>query len=406
MEITYELTEDDIVALHRLPANPAPGSPEPGTGSPSRKHISWIWLGILVIVVTTLVFLDAGNGPGVGADFLFRKIVIPFGLISFAIVLAFARRRRGTKTYIQYWLRLGQNARTLGPQRLTITPAALTVTMALEATTSSWKLVKDIRVTSDHAFFWLISEYAYVLPGRAFPTRQAFDEFVAAGKQYRQLAQANSEETTHSSVLSPFPADFASSSSASGSHSSHQVQEVAFQLTEEDVLAFLRLPQDQLGPEVKARRLLGWRDLVRMLVAAAVAVGIFVWLDGGGMEEWLIYFGSTLAFLVGLLGWLRFRNRASRRCVRRLLKQPIHARLLEPQQMQFTPAGLTQITSLATTTQSWKLVDHITVTGDHAFVILVDLLCYVIPRGAFARDEHFGRFVETIESYWDMARRF
>jgi hypothetical protein len=55
-------------------------------------------------------------------------------------------------------------------------------------------------------------------------------ELVAAAKQYRQLAQANSEETSHPFVLSPFPVGFDSSSSASGSHSAHRVQEVAVRM--------------------------------------------------------------------------------------------------------------------------------------------------------------------------------
>jgi len=75
-------------------------------------------------------------------------------------------------------------------QLLSISPEKLVLKTSAFSTETRWASIENIAVTPDHAFFYVMSSTAYVLPKRAFIDRAAFLEFVARARGYRAAAQS------------------------------------------------------------------------------------------------------------------------------------------------------------------------------------------------------------------------
>ena len=177
--------------------------------------------------------------------------------------------------------------------------------------------------------------------------------------------------------------------------------EVEFNLTPEDVIAFLRYHADN----PPSGRRLSWRSnlLAALLCCLLGLVGMFLILPA----QVPVLSPDLLPFVLApalLLGVYLFRHRFIAAATRRLLRGG-DAKLLGEQRLGITPEGVTHSTQFSAATVLWIGIEKIAVTKDHAFFYITTRSAYVVPRWAFANEWEFDELVETAKRYREKAVR-
>jgi hypothetical protein len=179
MEIQYTLTTEDMIAYGRYHMD----HPFTAQGKPSsRGGLLWLFLSLLLLVGVLLIITDFRP-----AEWLVLQIL--FGILGFLIGLIlvfYSLRYRISASTIRRMLRQGQNHKLLRSQRLIITPEALTHITEYSQGTIQWRGVEKVALGEEHAFFYLNTTAAYVLPGRAFANDWEFRQFVETAQGYHE----------------------------------------------------------------------------------------------------------------------------------------------------------------------------------------------------------------------------
>jgi len=88
-------------------------------------------------------------------------------------------------------LSMGQDAKKLlGRQRRSIDATCIRVKTVYCDAAYFWNCIDTIAASEDHAIFYSTSTDAFIVPGRAYPDRRAFTEFVDTARYYCGAARA------------------------------------------------------------------------------------------------------------------------------------------------------------------------------------------------------------------------
>jgi hypothetical protein len=173
--------------------------------------------------------------------------------------------------------------------------------------------------------------------------------------------------------------------------------EIEYDLTEEDLVAFLRYmrahPSTPGGGVQKRSN--PWLLILFLLLLGGAAVIAYVNTPGilGGPG------GYFLSFALGCVVTLFFiRSKASPRA---FVRQALKDEPLAFQDLRFTlsPQGVTQSSFFGAHTRYWRGVRRIAATADHVFFYISKTVAFCVPNRAFASERDFQVFVETARRY-------
>jgi hypothetical protein len=177
MEVEFVIRVDDHLAFHRyyLERRPPAGS--------GRLVVLVLLFGLL----GGLMWLNYNRG---GWADITAPVVLTVVFIAFAVLAVFQRRlfvgqvlRAMRRQLDDEW-----SEKLLGWRRLSIDPDGITVVSELTTASTLWQAVEQIAVTDDYAFFFLTRRTGFVLPARAFPDDEGFQDFVKTARHYRRTA--------------------------------------------------------------------------------------------------------------------------------------------------------------------------------------------------------------------------
>src|SRR5262249_6349064 len=77
----------------------------------------------------------------------------------------------------------------LGWHRMSLSPESLKITNADSSYTLRWKWIEGIDVTEEYAFFFVLEDYAFILPKRPFVSSAEFLSFVDTARKFHQYVQ-------------------------------------------------------------------------------------------------------------------------------------------------------------------------------------------------------------------------
>jgi hypothetical protein len=172
--------------------------------------------------------------------------------------------------------------------------------------------------------------------------------------------------------------------------------EVEYSLTPKDIVALTQYHAARLPANPMRSSWATWVLASAMLIMGAGQLGASLWFGTG---ELLVIGLLTLGCGVWLTLGLRRPKGQSAFSVRRMLKQGDNARMLEPQGLQITEAGLTSTTALSSAFREWKGIREIAVTEDYALFYYAEKAAYIVPRSAFADEGEFTSLVDTAKRY-------
>jgi hypothetical protein len=206
VEVEYSLTPKDVIAFaHYHMDHPFPGQ---------KRPVRWwviVCLGVPIGGVWLWLLLTGGidNAPEM------TLIGCPLGMA----VLLFLRLwpYRAVALATRKALREGRNAEKLKNLRLAIAPEGITVSSPTGAGTTPWTALERIALTPTHAFFYVTTREAHVLPRRVFPGEREFTEFVDTACKYRDAAwSAGPRWSPDGKVVKPPSTDVADRSRLEG----------------------------------------------------------------------------------------------------------------------------------------------------------------------------------------------
>jgi len=172
-EVRYILREEDLAALQRHRTGSWPGSPNLLRMLMITCTAATVSTGLLLLIGWV-----CGNQLGPIANAIAVAASILLGLL-----IGFSGHRHSIVPGKSAAAPLSER------QQLSISPEQLALKTSAFSTQTQWRLVHDIVVGSDHAFFYVTSPTAFVLPKRAFIDRQAFADFVERARGYRAAAR-------------------------------------------------------------------------------------------------------------------------------------------------------------------------------------------------------------------------
>jgi hypothetical protein len=182
-EIEYDLTEEDLLAYQRYHRrNP----PEPRRGGGPANVVVWVLFVALVVAATLLWnFSDSRTATA-------YLLVVPYIALGAALALGgvvlYARLMQ--PRLLLRALRQGQNAdKFLGWRRLTIDAEGIHATSEFASSVYLWHGIDRIGQTPDHAFFYINTTMAIVLPRAAFREDAAFKDFVNMARRYYRIGR-------------------------------------------------------------------------------------------------------------------------------------------------------------------------------------------------------------------------
>ncbi len=177
MEVEFVLRPDDVMALYEYAwDNPAKGA---GRGARMLRWALLIILGLLSgFSVLALVL----------GHYSFSVFFLPTMFILYLLLVLFRRPllRRAARRNLAH--KVNKNAKLLGWQRFVLTPESLTAASEQSTTTLAWTAIEKI-IIGERAMIFDSPSSAYVIPRRAFADEEAFREFVATARRYRDAAK-------------------------------------------------------------------------------------------------------------------------------------------------------------------------------------------------------------------------
>ncbi|HLN29980.1 MAG TPA: YcxB family protein [Gemmataceae bacterium] len=177
MEVEFSLTKQDLAAFfrHHLRCS-NPGRYLGGCLSP---------LGILFLVGFSVLFLNLD----LKHPFVTKQIIFGFMMV-LPLPLAYLFRHRLSSLRGRFVLRLGGNRKLLEPQRMRIDAEMVTLSTAWSSASVKWSAIERIDVTENHAFIYVSTQQAYILPKHAFGDDVEFTRFVETAQGYFRAANS------------------------------------------------------------------------------------------------------------------------------------------------------------------------------------------------------------------------
>jgi hypothetical protein len=182
VEVEFELTEDDLVAFNlfqcamkrRMAREEARHNKAKGWIAASVVSILGVGLGAVLIIWPDL--------RGDVLEFVFT-LALAFALL--AVLGAWVSR---PENLVRRFLNQGRNVRVLQRRKVAISPTGVRSVSTDFDAHYSWPGIDWIEATDDHAFFFLNTETAVIVPQEAFPRDEEFREFVAQARRWHDAA--------------------------------------------------------------------------------------------------------------------------------------------------------------------------------------------------------------------------
>jgi hypothetical protein len=182
MEVEFSLLPEDFVAARSYQA---------------RRHwkqlfflhlaFSIILTGVFVCLTVVPAIKQAGLLPGL------ITVAILFLIHLILYLILYLSRHRIAASQMAKFLRQGKNSKLLEPRKLTISTEGISESSTNYAGITIWTGIEKIGITEHHAFFYVSTQRAIILPRRAFAGRQDFMNFVETAQHYFEVADKEPE---------------------------------------------------------------------------------------------------------------------------------------------------------------------------------------------------------------------
>jgi hypothetical protein len=177
VEIEFELTEDDLVAFNRCQRRLRMRRARED-GRRNRPSV-WAALAFGLVVAALTVLTDS-----VWLVLEYAGLILLGAVLTVAWALTVSRPRR----LVQRTLSQGRNVRVLKRRKVAISPAGVRTVSSDSDCHNAWSGIDWIEVTDEHAFVFLNTEQAIIIPQEAFRTDEEFHEFVAQARRWHDAA--------------------------------------------------------------------------------------------------------------------------------------------------------------------------------------------------------------------------
>jgi hypothetical protein len=176
MEVEFSLIPEDFVAFDEYHVGQRP------------KRWIFLYLGVIIlgVVVASIPVVLLFKEAGIGIVLIIQVTGILTGL------MYYLNRQRIATWAVRRQLRQGKNARFLELRKLAISVDGISASSTDSAGMTMWTGVEKIGVTKEHAFFYLSTAQALVLPRRAFANDHEFTDFVETAQRYFEAANKES----------------------------------------------------------------------------------------------------------------------------------------------------------------------------------------------------------------------
>jgi hypothetical protein len=177
VEVTFELTEDDLVAFHR--AQRTARFRRAREAGRRKKGPSWVVFGVAFGVALVVVFTD-----------MTWTVLTYLGLVLLGVVLVFvwALTVNVPKKLVKQFLNDGRNFRQLQRRTVTTTTEGIRQVTRDYSTTATWAGIDWIESTPSHVFFFLNTIQALIVPRAAFASEEEFKVFVEEVRRWHEAA--------------------------------------------------------------------------------------------------------------------------------------------------------------------------------------------------------------------------
>jgi hypothetical protein len=167
LKADFELAAGDLVALTMAHNRRSPAM--------RRQRYGYLLGGFAVLSALPALTLLTSDEPAVEtAAAIWPLLLGPVLFVLFFTPYLRWKSRRAIKRLFAE----GQNTGRYGACSLAITPDGLREIQASGETRRSWNAVERLLIADDHAFIFTSAVEAFVLPRRAFATRERFQAFV------------------------------------------------------------------------------------------------------------------------------------------------------------------------------------------------------------------------------------
>lgn len=141
-----------------------------------------------------------------------------------------------------------------------------------------------------------------------------------------------------------------------------------------------------------------WSAVVVTVSVVALFIeglGIWLWLAApGGLDPAV---GLLVTFVIGpayVFYTLWSVRRRARRLTRKLLAEGKNRSVLSEHRIFLNDEGITSETALIRSLYRWPVIERIVETSEYLFLFVSGFSAIVIPKRAFASDEHWQTFVQ------------
>ncbi|MFH1418413.1 MAG: YcxB family protein [Planctomycetota bacterium] len=177
MEAEINITREDILAFNVYHCEHSPSIRR-------RRLLAGAAFTFLFVVLLLLITFDSDEPGQMALE------IWPFwlGLPIFWVLLLFWSPGREVRRAVDKMLNEGRNICLLGPHIVTLTSEAFAESSEFSQSQTRWQAVDRIVVTDEHAFLYLSSMSAIIIPKRDFSAEGAFQAFVLKAREYHMAA--------------------------------------------------------------------------------------------------------------------------------------------------------------------------------------------------------------------------
>ncbi len=171
-EIEFSLTPEDFVALGEY------------HGSQQPRWKIFLYLGLIILMIAAVVIRVMEFAKEFGEVIALIALVVAFS----GALTWYLNRHRLAAGAVRKELSKGKNSKLLEPRKLAISPDGISDYSADSAGITIWSGIEKIAVSKNHAFFYVNTAAAIILPKRAFASDLEFMDFVETAQQYWNAA--------------------------------------------------------------------------------------------------------------------------------------------------------------------------------------------------------------------------
>jgi hypothetical protein len=178
---------------------------------------------------------------------------------------------------------------------------------------------------------------------------------------------------------------------------------IDYELTADDLIQFLQYNYDHSPRRLYIRKL--WkRSLIFIIFVVLLAAIVILVLFG---KEFLVTIltlcgVALLTFLSLIISPLFLRKVFKRIVIRPYSKEK--DKLVGKHKISISANAITDITDTGESNTHWDTVEYVATTDEHLFIAVDFSKPYIVPRKAFKDKSEFQQFVQTAQSYYQVAK--